>query len=78
MGVYVISIVSNVAADQLTPYLPQLLSFFNSCLDETNTSAAFYAVMALTNFAPLIGQDHMVSMNYLFHLSLNLFEYLLN
>ena len=61
LGVYVVSVVSSVAGDQLLPHLGHLLHLFSSTLDDTSSPAAFHTIQALTNFAPLVGQENMVS-----------------
>lgn len=61
LGVYVVSVVSSVAGDQLLPHLRHLLLLFSSTLEDTSSPAAFHTIQALTNFAPLVGQDNMVS-----------------
>ncbi|XP_069944549.1 importin-4-like isoform X2 [Cherax quadricarinatus] len=59
LGVYVVSVVSGVAGDQLMPHLRHLLHLFSTTLDDTTSPAAFHTIQALTNFAPLVDQDNM-------------------
>lgn len=60
LGVYVVSVVSGVAGDQLLPHLGHLLTLFSTTLDDTTSPTAFHTIQALTNFAPLVGQENMV------------------
>ncbi|KAG7158690.1 Importin-4-like [Homarus americanus] len=59
LGVYVVSVVSGVAGDQLLPHLRHLLHLFSATLDDTASPTAFHTIQALTNFAPLVDQDNM-------------------
>lgn len=59
LGVYVVSVVSSVAGDQLLPHLHHLLHLFSATLEDTTSPAAFHTIQALTNFAPLVGQENM-------------------
>ncbi|XP_027206682.2 importin-4 [Penaeus vannamei] len=59
LGVYVVSVVSGVAGDQLLPHLGHLLTLFSTTLEDTTSPTAFHTIQALTNFAPLVGQENM-------------------
>ncbi|XP_068205892.1 importin-4-like [Palaemon carinicauda] len=59
LGVYVVSVVSGVAGDQLMPHLKALLHLFSATLEDTSNPTAFHTIQAMTNFAPLVDQDNM-------------------
>ncbi|KAB7499986.1 Importin-4 [Armadillidium nasatum] len=60
LGIFVVSVVSGIAADQLAQYLTQFLHLFPAPLTtDYNSPSSFYTIQALTNFAPIVGQDHM-------------------
>lgn len=59
LGVYVVSLVSGAAGEQLMPHLCHLLTLFSSTLEDTTSAVCFHTIQALTNFAPLVDQDNM-------------------
>ncbi|KAK7085046.1 Ran GTPase binding [Halocaridina rubra] len=59
LGVYVVSVVSGVAGEQLMPHLKPLLHLFSTTLEDSSTPTAFHTIQAMTNFAPLVDQDNM-------------------
>ncbi|KAK4305040.1 hypothetical protein Pmani_023031 [Petrolisthes manimaculis] len=59
LGVYVVSLVSGAAGEQLMPHLRHLLTLFSTTLEDTDSTVSFHTLQALTNFAPLVDQDNM-------------------
>jgi len=61
LGLYILSIVADSAGEELKIYLKPFVSIFHSALQDSNTTSAYYAGIALKNLIPYIGTDEAVS-----------------
>ena len=61
LGLYTLSVVADVAGEELKPFLKPFVSVFHSALQDPQGVSAYYAVLTLKNIIPYIGSEEAVS-----------------
>ena len=64
LGLYTLSVVADVAGDELKTFLKPFVSIFHSALQDPGTGSAYYAGMTLKNLIPYIGTEEAVRSVY--------------
>lgn len=60
LGLYTLSVIADVAGEELKPFLKPFVTVFHSALQDPSTGSAFYAGMTLKNLIPYIGSEEAV------------------
>ena len=64
LGLYILSVVADLAGEELKMYLKAFISIIHSALQDTNTNSAYYAGLMLKNMIPYIGTEEAVRYPY--------------
>lgn len=63
LGFYTLSIIAEVAGEELKPFLKPFVSTFHSALQDPSTGSAYYAGITLKNLIPFIGSEEAVCLS---------------
>jgi hypothetical protein len=65
LGLYILSVVADTAGEEFKIFLKPFMSIFHSALQDSSTTSAYYAGIAVKNLIPWIGTDEAVRLIFL-------------